>query len=302
MIPQANITAWRATAPWADDAQVEQDLVLSRATVEIFTDPALSGSLALRGGTALNKLFIHPPSRYSEDIDLVQAEPGAIGDVLNAIRRRLDPWLGKPKRSSSEASVTLVYRFESEVPPIRPLRLKTEMNTREHFAVLDYHRQPLAVANPWFTGEASVTTYQLDELMGTKLRALYRRRKGRDLFDLWLCLSRGLLDPGQVVACFAGYMEHEKRTISRAEFERNLFEKETDSAFLDDIRPLLATGIGYDVKAAATLVRESLISRLAGEPWRGTPSGGDAKTRGEARQPQEPDHTPDRDGRGLGER
>ena len=77
MIPQAHITAWRATAPWADDAQVEQDLVLSRATVEIFTDSELSGSLALRGGTALNKLFIHPPSRYSEDIDLVQTEPSA---------------------------------------------------------------------------------------------------------------------------------------------------------------------------------------------------------------------------------
>jgi predicted nucleotidyltransferase component of viral defense system len=276
MIPQANITAWRATAPWADDAQVEQDLVLSRATVEIFTGPELSGSLALRGGTALNKLFIHPPSRYSEDIDLVQTEPGAIGDVLNALRRRLDPWLGRPKRSSSEASVTLVYRFESEVPPIRPLRLKIEMNTREHFAVLDYHRRPLAVANPWFTGDASVTTYQLDELMGTKLRALYQRRKGRDLFDLWLCLSRGLLDPDQVVACFSVYMKHEKRTISRAEFERNLFEKETASVFLDDIRPLLATGISYDVKVAATLVRENLISRLTGEPWRGTPSAGDA--------------------------
>ncbi len=217
-------------------------------------------------------------------IDLVQAEPGAIGDVLNALRRRLDPWLGRPKRSSSKASVTLVYRFESEVPPIRPLRLKIEINTREHFAVLDYYRHPLAVANPWFTEEASVTTYQLDELMGTKLRALYQRRKGRDLFDLWLCLSRGLLDPGQVVACFSAYMKHEKRTISRAEFERNLFEKETASVFLDDIRPLLATGISYDVKVAATLVRENLISRLTGEPWRGTPSAGDAERRGGPRR------------------
>ncbi len=277
MIPQAHITAWRETAPWADDAQVEQDLVLSRATVEIFTDSELSGSLALRGGTALNKLFIHPPSRYSEDIDLVQREPGAIGDVLNAIRRRLDPWLGIPKRSSSAASVTLVYRFESEVPPIRPLRLTIEINTREHFTVLDYQRQPLAVANPWFTGEASVTTYQLDELMGTKLRALYQRRKGRDLFDLWLCLSRGLLDPDQVVACFFAYMKHEKRTISRAEFEQNLFEKEAASVFLDDIRPLLATGISYDAKVATMLVRENLISRLAGDPWRGTPSADDGQ-------------------------
>ena len=277
MIPQAHITAWRATAPWADDAQVEQDLVLSRAVVEIFADAGLAGSLTLRGGTALNKLFIHPPSRYSEDIDLVQAEPGAIGDVLNAIRSLLDPWLGRPKRSSSEASVTLVYRFESEIAPVRPLRLKIEINTREHFAVLGHHRKKFSVANPWFTGEAAVTTYKLNELMGTKLRALYQRRKGRDLFDLWRCLNRGMLGPDQVVACFDAYMKHEKRTISRAEFERNLFEKEADMAFLEDIRPLLASSIRYDVESAATLVRESLISRLAGAPWRGMPSSGDGE-------------------------
>jgi len=276
VIPQANITAWRETAPWGDDAQVEQDLVLSRAVVEIFTEPQLSGSLALRGGTALNKLFIQPPSRYSEDIDLVQTEPGAIGEVLNAIRRRLDPWLGRPKRSSSEANVTLIYRFESETPPIRPLRLKIEINTGEHFTVLDYHHHPLAVANPWFTGEATVTSYLLDELMGTKLRALYQRRKGRDLFDLWLCLSRDLLNPERVVACFAEYMKHEKRTVSRAEFEQNLFEKESGSAYQGDIRPLLAAGISYDASVAAALIRENLIKLLAGQPWRGTSSAGDA--------------------------
>lgn len=250
--------------------------MLSRAVVELFTDTELAELLALRGGTALNKLFIQPASRYPENIDLVQVTPGAIGGVRNAIRRRLDHWLGRPKRASGEASVTLTYRFESEVPPVRPLRLKIEINTREHFAVLEYDRISLLVENPWFTGEADVTTYTLDELMGTKLRALYQRRKGRDLFDLWLCLSRGLIDPAQAVACFTAYMQHEGRTTSRAEFERNLFEKEGNSAFLDDIRPLLATEISYDVKEAMTLVRKGLVSRLPGEPWRGTSSAADA--------------------------
>ena len=270
MIPQAHITAWRTIAPWGDDAQVEQDLVLSRAVVEIFTDQELAKSLALRGGTALNKLFIQPASRYSEDIDLVQIKPGAIGGVLNAIRRRLDPWLGRPKRSSGEAGVTLAYRFESEVQPVRPLRLKIEINTREHFTVLKHKQIPLLVDNPWFAGEAEVTAYALDELMGTKLRALYQRRKGRDLFDLWLCLSRGLIDPDQVAACFAAYMKHEGRTISRAEFEKNLFEKESNPALVGDIRPLLAGRVSYDASKAMSMVRDSLISRLIGDPWRET--------------------------------
>jgi len=130
MIPQANITAWRPHAPWADDAQVEQDLVLTRAVIELFSEPELKARIALRGGTALQKIFIQPPCRYSEDIDLVQSQSGPIGGLLDACRAQLDPWLGKPTRSRAAGSVALLYRFESEIPPIRPMRLKIEINTR----------------------------------------------------------------------------------------------------------------------------------------------------------------------------
>ena len=63
MIPRANITAWRRIAPWPDDAQVEQDLVISRALVELYSHPLLSENLVFRGGTALNKLYLDPPAR-----------------------------------------------------------------------------------------------------------------------------------------------------------------------------------------------------------------------------------------------
>lgn len=98
MIPRANITAWRSNAPWSTDAQVEQDLVISRGLVEIYSDPFLASSLAFRGGTALHKLYLSPAARYSEDIDLVQIDAGAIGPVITAMRSRLDPWLGEPRR------------------------------------------------------------------------------------------------------------------------------------------------------------------------------------------------------------
>lgn len=35
MIPRAFITHWRSSVPWALDEQVEQDLVISRALVEL---------------------------------------------------------------------------------------------------------------------------------------------------------------------------------------------------------------------------------------------------------------------------
>ena len=255
--------------PWADDAQVEQDLVLTRALIQLFSEPKLAGKIGLRGGTALHKLFIRPACRYSEDIDLVQTQAGPIGAILDTCRANLDPWLGKPTRSRAEGSVALVYRFESEIPPVRPLRLKIEINTREHFTVLGFAYRHAALDNPWYTGQAEVTTFEIDELLGTKLRALYQRRKGRDLFDLWLGISRGLLDPQRVVACFGEYMRREGHSVSRAQFEQNLHDKESDPAFLEDIKPLLRADVHYEAAAAIKQVREAIIEELPGAPWRG---------------------------------
>lgn len=67
MIPRDYITEWRAHAPWVQDIQVEQDLVISRALVAIFSYPLLREALAFRGGTALYKLHLKPAARYSED-------------------------------------------------------------------------------------------------------------------------------------------------------------------------------------------------------------------------------------------
>ena len=279
MIPQANITAWRATAPWADDAQVEQDLVLSRATVELFADEDLKAKIAMRGGTSLHKLFLQPPYRYSEDIDLVQTEAGPIGPVLDAIRAELDPWLGNPKRDRGPGTFTLTYRFESEIPPVRPMRLKIEINTREHFALLGLSPRELNVTNPWFTGQREVVTFEPDELLATTLRALYQRRKGRDLFDLWLCLEQRLINPQRLVECFAEYMDREGHPITRAQFEQNLHDKESDPAFLSDIEPLLRPDLSYDAAAAIVVVKESLIKLLPGDPWRGTSADKPAKKR-----------------------
>jgi predicted nucleotidyltransferase component of viral defense system len=269
LIPRAHVTAWRASAPWPTDAQVEQDLVLSRALVEMFSSADVAQAVAFRGGTALHKIFLGSPGRYSEDIDLVQVDAGAIGPAVDAIRAVLDPWLDEPGRKQGHGGVTLLYRFESTSRPVQKMRLKVEINTREHFSVLGHHRRAFAVDNPWFSGSADIHTYQPEELLATKLRALYQRKKGRDLYDLWLALRSLTLDDEQVVECFERYLEEGNTRISRAEFEANLTAKLQMPAFLDDIAPLLPTGAQYDVAGAAVLVRERLIAKLRGEPWKG---------------------------------
>ncbi|MYG19306.1 MAG: hypothetical protein F4208_07005 [Gemmatimonadales bacterium] len=83
MIPRDYITAWRTRAPWAQDAQVEQDLVLSRALVEIFSHPLLSEGLAMRGGTAIYKLYRHHVTRALFEQDLVAklSDPRFAADI-----------------------------------------------------------------------------------------------------------------------------------------------------------------------------------------------------------------------------
>lgn len=123
MIPRDYTTQWRAQAPWNEDFQVEQDLVISRALVEIFSDPVLAGALAFRGGTALYTLHLTPPARYSEDIDLVQVEPRPAGPMMDTLRNVLDPWLGEARWKQSQGWVAFGYRFLSEDVPAIRLRL-----------------------------------------------------------------------------------------------------------------------------------------------------------------------------------
>jgi predicted nucleotidyltransferase component of viral defense system len=272
MIPRAALTAWRANAPWALDTQVEQDLVIARAVVELFRDSEVGRLVAFRGGTALHKLFLERPLRYSEDIDLVQVAAGPIGPVLDGVHQRLDPWLGRSQWKRGPGVATLYYRFASETQPVVGMRLKVEINTREHFSVLGLARRSFAVANPWFDGTAELTTYELDELLGTKLRALYQRKKGRDLFDLWAVSRAAKVDLDRVVACFRGYLEHEGRAVSRAEFEANIEEKLGDPDFGADVGPLITAEVDWDLDAAARYVRDEVIARLPGAPWKGAVS------------------------------
>ena len=109
MIPQDFIAEWKQTVPWPQNDQVEQDLIICRALVEIFNHPDLQDQLAFRGGTALFKLHL-PPLRYSEDIDLVQVYAGPIGPVMSALQGKLNPWLGIPKRKQGEGRVRGVFR------------------------------------------------------------------------------------------------------------------------------------------------------------------------------------------------
>lgn len=263
MISKPYIAKWQEQAPWKQFYQVEQDLVISRALVEIFSDDFLRENLSFRGGTALHKLYLNPAPRYSEDIDLVQIKEGPIKPIMQRLNEVIT-FFEEPRKTQVRGhGAKALYRFTSEYEDIR-LRLKLEINCKEHFNVLPWVEFPFEVENDWFTGKANIRTYDINELLGTKLRALYQRSKGRDLFDLDYSRLNMELDIEQIIKCFKEYTTFStgKRPPSQKEFLINIEEKEQDPNFTGDMEALLRTGIDYNQEKAFNWLKSELINKI----------------------------------------
>ncbi|CAN5759876.1 nucleotidyl transferase AbiEii/AbiGii toxin family protein [soil metagenome] len=262
MIPKAYITEWRNFVPWKSNEQVEQDLVICRALVEIFNDDFLRKSLAFRGGTAVHKLYLNPQPRYSEDIDLVQINPEPIKETIMRIQEKL-AFLGKADIRQKRANNTLTFRFESEFAPVQPLRLKIEINCREHFKVFEFVEHKFEVESEWFDGNCKILTYELEELLGTKLRALYQRKKGRDLYDLYKAFQIGEPDSDKIIETYHKYMNFSvENPPTQKQFLINMEDKIEDAEFLGDTTALLRPTEKYDDQAAYELIRKKLIEKI----------------------------------------
>lgn len=280
MISQEFIQAWKTHVPWSSDSQVEQDLIISRALCELYSEPDIQKSLAFRGGTSLQKIFFEKPARYSEDIDLVQIPKEGMGGIADLVRSKLEPWLGKPQVDRKTGRFTMRFRFESTVEPVQKMKLKVEVNIAEHFTVYGHETREFSMASDFHSGKCPVTTFTIEEIMGTKLRALYQRRKGRDLFD-FACAFKEFpqMSHDRIIQCFLRYMEYGGHRASRAEFEMDLHEKKKDPDFLVDMQVLLPVGAtAFDHKSAFMDLEKNLVSIIPGEPWKGAETTAGKKT------------------------
>ena len=262
MIDVTSIRSWNEDFPWKDKAMVEQDLIISRALVAIFSDEFLASQLAFRGGTALYKLYLSPQARYSEDIDLVQIKAGPIKPIMYRLGEVLD-FLPNRVTKQKRYNNTMLFRLESEIPPVVPIHLKIEINCFEHFNELGLVKMPFEVSNSWFSGKCEITTYKLNELLGTKLRALYQRRKGRDLFDLYVALTKGNVIAEEIIRCYHRYIGFSvAQPPTKKQFLLNMEEKMTDEEFLGDTAMLLRPEVDFDADTAYKLVLRELLEKL----------------------------------------
>ena len=260
-ITRQDILAHQAVVPWAAQHQVEQDLLLCRSMAALFDDDFLSGQIAMRGGTLLHKAHLAPASRYSEDIDLVVVGTRPEDHVRRAIRRVLTDVLGEPKtsvwdtlklalRNAVQPSrvLRITYSLPSIIEPGRMLDIVIEANVTErkpHRAVVEI---PFSFPFRDKPVQTRIKGYDIHEMLGTKMRAMFQRKRGRDLFDLYWALTKSAkpVDPAAIIESFQHYMKQEGTTAGRAEFVGILEAHLKDRGFCSDMELLLRHGITYD--------------------------------------------------------
>jgi len=233
--------------------------------VEIAANDLLADELAMRGGTCLHKLHLPQPLRYSEDLDYVRRSHSGMGPYMEELRT-IATTAGLVEHGYEQAGQMVHMTFDAEATSgMRRIRIKIETNIRETEACFERITRRFQVVSDWWSGAAEITTFHVEELMGTKLRALYQRSKGRDLFDLWYVLTETHADAERVIRALNHYMRSD--TFTYAEFATNLRDKLADPDFTSDINDLVATKpVGYDPISAADLIIERLGSRLVKAP------------------------------------
>ncbi len=276
-ITRQDILAHQAIVPWGAQYQVEQDLLLCRTIVALFNDKFLSSQIAMRGGTLLHKVHLAPPARYSEDIDLVVVGTRPADHIRRAIRRVLTDVLGVPKASVWDTLVLAIrntvkpsrvlrmtYSARSIIEPNRTLEIVVEANVTErkpHRAVVEI---PFSFPFRDKPVQTRIKGFDIHEMLGTKMRAMFQRTRGRDLFDLYWALTKSPLpvDPAAIIASFEHYLKQEGTKAGRAEFIGILDDHLKDRGFCSDMQPLLRADINYDPQAAGKYVKTHLLNLL----------------------------------------
>jgi hypothetical protein len=99
-----------------------------------------------------------------------------------------------------------------------------------------------------------IVSYNINEMLATKMRALFQRKKGRDLFDLYWALSVRSALPvsvAEILQAFDHYMQAEGEPVAREKFIAHLRECLADRAgFCTDLISFLRRDLIYDPDVA----------------------------------------------------
>ena len=255
MIPRAVLTAWRNRAPWRDDKQVAQDLLLSLLAIRVAGHPFLGEHLVWRGGTCLHKLHLKRARRYSEDLDYLLVGEAQYSDVRTGLEEVVAGLGMNPIRAEVSPPRVNVWG-EVEVPVVgASLRVKFEVNCADLSPCFDPMRVSYSVNTRVWKEQADILTFLPPELLGTKFRALAQRRKGRDLSDLWLARRELEIVDDELAQAADYYLSN--ASVPPAVFRERLARHAEDPDFCSDLDAL--TNLPYESFDPRAASRELIL-------------------------------------------
>lgn len=258
----------RAIRTWGDEKGIpdltlaELDYRLTHALQAIYSDPFLADRLYLKGGTALNKFYIPNQGRLSVDLDFNAV--GARERVLDERTQFSQRTMNVLAQQDEEYDFTYRWRYDQAtvyaryrpVTGVAQQRLKVEISFVERFAILEPVGKTLSI--PTSESQVTVNTYRLEELTSTKLRALYGRRKGRDIYDLFRIADHEL-NHAAVRKMVLYYFYRAYQIFHYSTFVANVEQKIAKRSFRDDVRGLIRTGTSLDWPAACERVLDYYV-------------------------------------------
>lgn len=241
---------------WADEQSLpdllfaELDYRLVKTLQALYSDDFLSERLCMKGGTAINKLYLGETSRLSVDLDFNHL--GSKEEVL------------KEKRAVRELIMELLKKQDNcyDVHYERPYgltrikaRYKTVGGPDQNFKIEISHVERFPIISPVKKkimtpdGLADIVTYTLEELTATKLRALLERFKGRDIYDLFF-ISRLKPDSKIIRKMFLYYFYRSRKVFNPKVHYENIIKRYESGNYIDDVTAFIKPTVTFDLTAA----------------------------------------------------
>lgn len=157
---------------------------------DILEQVSRSTDVILKGGTAINRIYLGPNARFSEDIDLDLLGMGDIDGKIasfQALLKGMDGFeISGPRRMWSTIRYDAYYIGELGEKD------RVMIDLRLHPGMVHSIREPeVREVSPFLveSGSAKVMSYGLEDLLMQKLYALNDRYEGKDVYDLFFGLE-----------------------------------------------------------------------------------------------------------------
>lgn len=258
-LTENEVSRWGRSVQMGSLRLAEQDYRLVDLVRRINEDEFLSDRLVFKGGTALNKLYFEDNARLSVDLDFnVLGTRDSVQDERAEMRNRLidvlhdqDPDFDTYHEHSWEM-LRVVGRYQPLAAETDE-KIKIECSTVERFPITETIHKPLELPSG---DTASIRTLPIDELIATKVRALYGRRKGRDVYDL--IQARPLLERPELLRKMAIYYFYRSQIVYDPDLiEQAMTDESQLRGFRQDISPFLRADADFDVEEAISTLPEA---------------------------------------------